>query len=58
MPLLPKFDPPGYMTDFDHVRGLRDQWSEFMAQCFDETIASRRSATGADAVGPAVLQRD
>jgi hypothetical protein len=39
MPLLPRFDPPGFMSDFDGVRGLREQWSAFMARCFDETIA-------------------
>ena len=38
MALLPRFDPPGFMADFDDVRGLRDQWSRFMSQCFNETI--------------------
>jgi hypothetical protein len=40
MALLPRFDPPAYMSDLDGIEGLRDQWSSFVAQCFDETVAS------------------
>ncbi len=48
MALLPKFDPPGYMHDFDYVPGLRDQWSRFISQCFDETIAWEAGKFGPD----------
>lgn len=45
MPLLTSFDPPANMSDFDRVapgsgaKPLRAQWTAFISQCFDETIA-------------------
>jgi hypothetical protein len=33
-----RFDPPGDMTDFDHIPGQREQWSAAVSGWFDEII--------------------
>lgn len=35
---IERYDPPGFMTDFDKVPGLREQWSEVVSDWFDEII--------------------
>ena len=34
------YEPPGYMTDFDAVPGMLDQWSDAVSGWFDEVIKS------------------
>lgn len=35
---IKRYDPPAFMTDFDKVPGLRDQWSEVVSAWFDEMV--------------------
>lgn len=36
------YEPPGYMTDFDAVPGMREQWSNAVSGWFDEVIESEQ----------------
>ena len=44
MALLPRFDPPAFLTDLDHVKGGRNAWDEFIGLCFKVTIESEKQA--------------
>ena len=43
MALLPRFDPPAFLSDFDAIPGQRDAWHEFVSRVFDAAIASELS---------------
>src|SRR5262249_31451704 len=43
MALLPRFDPPAFMTDLDHVAGGRDAWDDFMGRCFEWAIGDQKA---------------
>jgi len=38
--IISAYDPPGFMTDFDHIPGKRAQWSRAVSGWFDECIAT------------------
>lgn len=38
MSLLPLYDPPARMTDFDHIPGQRQKWHEFLVEQFQTQI--------------------
>jgi hypothetical protein len=40
---LSRYDPPGFMTDFDALPGARDQWSAAVSGWFTEIIAAEQS---------------
>ena len=39
---LAKFDPPGFMTDFDNIPGQLEQWSNAISGGMDESIHSEK----------------
>jgi hypothetical protein len=43
MPLLPRFDPPAFLSDFDDIPGQRDAWHEFVSRAFDAAISNEVS---------------
>ncbi len=40
---LSRYDPPGFMADFDALPGARDQWSAAVSGWFTEIIAAEQS---------------
>jgi hypothetical protein len=43
MALLPRFDSPAFLSDFDAIPGQRDAWHQFVSRAFDASIASEAS---------------
>ena len=38
MPTIPKYDPPALLDDFDAFPGLRDDWSTWISETFENSI--------------------
>jgi len=47
MPLLPRFDPPALLNDFDQIPGQREGWGKYIAHLFDNNIAAVEQVVGA-----------
>src|SRR6516165_6261927 len=43
MSLLPLYDPPARMTDFDSIGGQRQKWHEFLVEQFQQQIGGVRA---------------
>lgn len=44
--LLPSFDPPGLLTDFDSIPHQREAWSAYVSFLFDQAVARVESLVG------------
>jgi hypothetical protein len=43
---IERYDPPGFMTDFEGIPGQLEQWSAAVSGWFDEVIAIERESLG------------
>jgi hypothetical protein len=46
MATIAKFDPPGFLKDFDSITGQRDGWSQYISKFFDSSIADVETEVG------------
>jgi hypothetical protein len=43
---ITRYDPPGFMTDFDGIDGQLEQWSDAVSGWFDEVVAKEERELG------------
>jgi hypothetical protein len=56
MALLPRFDPPAFLTDLDHIQGGRQAWDDFMVACFEWAISDQKKVIPAIDGKPGTVQ--